>query len=58
MDGLPELKKYPELYRAFDAEISFARRNTASSSCSKCQNNAILKIVRKYQKLLNDVKKS
>lgn len=58
MDGLPELKKYPHLYRAFDAELSLARSNMSKAACAKCTNAAILKVVRKYQKLLDDIKKS
>ena len=54
----PGLKDFPHLMVAFDAEISAATRQAGSNGCSKCTNNKYLQIVRKYQKLMEDIKKS
>lgn len=54
----PGLKEFPHLYVAFDAEISTINRRSKNGGCSKCQNDAYLKVVRKYQKLMEDIKKN
>ena len=55
---IPGLGAYPHLARAFDAELSAVTRQNSVVACNKCKNNAYLKVVRKYQKLLDDAKKA
>jgi hypothetical protein len=54
---IPGIKDFPNLRLAFDAEISSVTRSSSAASCAKCANNQYLKIVRKYQRLVQEAQK-